>query len=170
MSDKPRRTGRFAVTLAVACLGLAGCSPGTDQERASTASFPTAATLGEQELLSVSDYLAREPYASADRKTGERLLMQCRACHAIKDGSSHRLGPDLYGLFGRQAGSLDDYGYTAALREADFVWTPRALNAWLAMPSRFLPGNAMAFGGIFKEGDRDALIASLLLQSSGDAR
>jgi cytochrome c len=48
------------------------------------------------------------------------------------------------------------------MRNADFVWTPAALNAWLAQPGRFLPGNRMTFAGVLKQSDRDDLIAYLL--------
>ncbi|NNF41188.1 MAG: hypothetical protein HKN64_07395 [Woeseiaceae bacterium] len=46
--------------------------------------------------------------------------------------------------------------------DADFVWTPRALDAWLAQPGRFLPGNRMSFAGLMQQSQRDDLIAYLL--------
>ena len=72
------------------------------------------------------------------------------------------IGPALYGFFGREVGSRSGFEYSAAMRNADFVWTPEALNAWLAQPGRFLPGNRMTFAGVFRQGDRDDLIAYLL--------
>ena len=48
------------------------------------------------------------------------------------------------------------------MRDADFIWTPEALNAWLAQPGRFLPGNRMTFAGVLRQSDRDDLIAYLL--------
>jgi cytochrome c len=48
------------------------------------------------------------------------------------------------------------------MRNANFVWTPEALNAWLAQPGRFLPGNRMTFAGVFQQDDRNNLIAYLL--------
>jgi cytochrome c len=48
------------------------------------------------------------------------------------------------------------------MREISLTWTPAALDAWLANPARFLPGNRMAFAGISDEEDRNALIAYLL--------
>lgn len=80
------------------------------------------------------------------------------------------IGPNLYGLFGRPAGTAPGFPYSRALAEADFVWTPRALDAWLAEPARFLPGNAMAYPALASPGDRAALIASLLRQTSRDGR
>ena len=77
------------------------------------------------------------------------------------------IGPSLFGFFGTTAGSRDDFHYSPVLREADFSWTPRALDAWLAQPGRFLPGNRMVFAGVHRPGDRDDLIAYLLHVTSG---
>jgi len=55
------------------------------------------------------------------------------------------------------------------MQAADFVWTPRALDAWLAQPGRFLPGNRMTFGGIFGQRDRDDLIAYLLVKTNAES-
>jgi len=72
------------------------------------------------------------------------------------------IGPALHGFFGREVGSRSGFEYSAVMRNADFVWTPAALNAWLAQPGRFLPGNRMTFAGVLKQSDRDDLIAYLL--------
>ncbi|MGB5630702.1 MAG: hypothetical protein WBM57_15145, partial [Woeseiaceae bacterium] len=59
-------------------------------------------------------------------------------------------------------GKRDGFEYSDAMRNADFVWTPEALNAWLAQPGRFLPGNRMTFAGVLQQEDRNDLIAYLL--------
>lgn len=122
----------------------------------------TAGTLGAQVVLPTSDYLKLPEYESADRDSGKRLILQCRACHSVAPGAPSMSGPNLYGMFGRTAGALDGYPYSRALSEADFVWTPEALDAWLAEPMRFLPGNRMAYPGLRQQEDRDAVIAELL--------
>jgi cytochrome c len=78
------------------------------------------------------------------------------------------LGPKLYGMFGARAGSRDDYEYSRVLAEANFTWTPRALEAWLSAPARFLPGNRMSFAGVRDERDRADLVAYLLTATSGE--
>jgi len=76
------------------------------------------------------------------------------------------IGPALHGFFGTQAGSRDGFEYSPVLTEAAFSWTPRALDAWLAQPGRFLPGNRMTFAGVLRESDRNDLIAYLLQATS----
>ena len=124
--------------------------------------LPTAATLGEQAVLSAAEYAATAPYATADIANGERHAQICRACHTFAAGGINTIGPNLHGFFGNEAGAVEGFDYSRALQDANFVWTPRALDAWLAQPGRFLPGNRMTFAGVFDAGDRNDLIAYLL--------
>ena len=78
------------------------------------------------------------------------------------------IGPNLFGFFGNEAAAVEGFDYSQALSEADFTWTPRALDAWLAEPSRFLPGNRMTFAGVSGESDRANLIAYLLVATEGN--
>ena len=150
-----------AVALAAA---TAGCDRKSDEPgtESGTAPLPTAATLGDQDVRAAAEYLATEPYASANRTRGKGQAQICRACHSLEQGGSNMIGPALHGFFGRQVGSRDGFEYSAVMRNADFVWTPAALNAWLAQPGQFLPGNRMTFAGVLRQGDRDDLIAYLL--------
>lgn len=132
------------------------------------APFPTAATLGEQVVLPAAEYLKIEPYASANRSTGERQAVLCKACHSLDKGGPNMIGPALYGFIGRDAGTREGFEYSAAMRNADFVWTPAALDAWLAQPGRFLPGNRMTFAGVPDRQDRANLIAFLIETTTTD--
>ena len=143
---------------------IAGCSgeSGTSSRDNTKPPALTAATLGEQSVLTIAEYLAAAPYVDADRGKGERQAQICKACHSLDKGGRNTIGPNLYGFFGSPAAAVDGFDYSAALRESEFVWTPRALDAWLAQPSRFLPGNRMTFAGVPKAEDRANLIAYLL--------
>ena len=77
------------------------------------------------------------------------------------------IGPNLFGFFGKKVGSGERYSYSPALQEAEFIWTPRALDAWLERPARFLPGNRMSYPGVTSASDRADLIAYLLEAMSG---
>lgn len=150
------------VTVVLAACGGAGDGAGDETPGPASAPPLTAATLGEQQILANAAYLAEPPYADADRSRGERQAQMCLACHSLESGGRNMLGPALHGFFGRQVGAVGDFSYSPAVSEADFVWTPRALDAWLREPARFLPGNRMTFPGVADAGDRNALIAYLL--------
>ena len=62
----------------------------------------------------------------------------CRTCHTIKEGDN-RLGPNLHNIIGRKAGSLPNYGYSSAMKGADFVWTRRSSIASSRNPMRLCP-------------------------------
>ena len=158
--------GNLAVTLVIASWIAAGCSDDSATSGDGAAEALTAATLGEQSVMTAAEYLAQPPYAAADRDNGQRLAQMCKACHTVGRGGVHMIGPNLFGFFGKPAGSAERYAYSAALQEADFAWTPRALDAWLARPARFLPGNRMSFPGVSSASDRADVIAYLLEATS----
>jgi cytochrome c len=63
----------------------------------------------------------------------------CRPCHTIKNGDN-RLGPNLYKIIGRKAGSLPDYDYSSAVKSAGFVWDEEKLDHFIASPDKVVPG------------------------------
>lgn len=103
-----------------------------------------------------------------DYDNGERQAELCRACHSFENGGINMIGPNLFGFFGRTVGTVANFEYSKAVLDADFVWTPRALDAWLAAPGQFLPGNRMTFAGVRDDGDRSDLIAYLLRVTEDD--
>lgn len=99
--------------------------------------------------------------SAGDAVKGKRLFNRCRACHNLTATARTRIGPNLDSLFGRKAGAAEGFKYSKALQEADFDWSEKALDSWLAQPRKFLPGNKMAFAGLRKEQDRKDLMAYL---------
>ena len=155
--------------LLLASAGLMSACGGDSAPPSAAGEAPlTAATLGEQSVLAPTEYLAQAPYAAADRANGQRLVQMCTTCHTLGPGGVHMIGPNLYGFFGRAAGAAERFSYSAAFEEADFVWTPRALDAWLASPARFLPGNRMSYPGVSSASDRADIIAYLLETTGGE--
>ncbi len=153
----------------IACLALgmiSACGGPRDSDSGENSTVVTAATLGPQTVRAAAEYLAQPPYANASKTLGDRYLMQCRACHTLDAGGAHMLGPNLHNIIGRRAGTVPGFRYSKALSEADIVWTPRAIDAWLAEPRRFLPGNQMVYAGVRDAEDRTALIASLMRETS----
>jgi cytochrome c len=85
----------------------------------------------------------------------------CRTCHTTKEGDN-RLGPHLYKIIGRKAGSLPNYGYSSAMKRADFVWNEAKLNRFIANPHEIVPGNGMKpYGGLASADDRAKILAFL---------
>lgn len=66
----------------------------------------------------------------------------CRTCHSLNEGD-HRLGPSLFEMIGRKAGSLDGYRYSSAFTNSDLIWDNDTMDAFLADPDLVIPGNNM---------------------------
>ena len=105
------------------------------------------------------------PYNTADYARGRRTWKLCQSCHLTAEGAGSLVGPNLYGLFGREAGTAEGFSYSDPLKEADFIWTPEQVDHWLENPRTFLVGNRMSFSGIRKPEDRLAVIAYLMTQT-----
>ena len=95
-----------------------------------------------------------------DPEKGKRIFRLCAGCHSLKPGEI-RVGPPLAGLLGRKAGSVQDFRYSMALKNATVVWDEKTLDAWLANPRKFVPGNRMPFRGLKKSENRADVIAFL---------
>jgi nitrite reductase (NO-forming) len=98
--------------------------------------------------------------AEADDATaaGEKVFRKCQACHSI-DAGANKVGPSLAGVVGRKAGALPDYLYSSALQQSEVVWDEASLDAFLAAPSKFVPGTKMTFVGLKQAEDRASVIA-----------
>ena len=104
------------------------------------------------------------PVQAQDATMGEQLFSRCTVCHDVGPGAVNRVGPELNGIVGRQAGSLPGYRYSEALKQAGaagLVWTPEALAGYLASPRDFMHGVAMAFRGFKSDADIADVVAYL---------
>jgi len=109
--------------------------------------------------------LALSPaHAAGDADKGEKVFKKCAACHAVGDGAKHKVGPELNDLFGRTAGSLEDYKYSNAMKDAGaggLVWNEETLTTYLTKPKDMINGTKMAFAGLKKEKDIENVLAYL---------
>jgi cytochrome c2 len=103
---------------------------------------------------------------TTDTGRGEILSYACQACHTLGEGQDHQIGPNLFEVFGRTAGSSPGFDYSIALGESGIVWSESELDAWLADPAGYLPGTTMAFTGYRDASDRSALIDYLVSATS----
>ena len=92
----------------------------------------------------------------------------CRTCHVTREGD-HRLGPSLFGVVGREAGSAPGYGYSSAMADADLIWDEASLDRFIENPNAVVPGNNMKpFSGVGSADERAKIIAHLKAESDGE--
>ena len=98
--------------------------------------------------------------AEGDAEKGEKLFGRCKVCHVLEPGG-RKLGPTLYGIMGRKAGSVEGFRYSPALANSGIIWSEETLSGYLENPRGYIPGNRMAFPGLRDAADRENLIAFL---------
>ena len=91
---------------------------------------------------------------------GERQFKRkCSICHTLTEGSARKAGPSLYGLYGRRAGTVQDYTYSETLNSSEIIWSPETINALFDEgPDHYIPGTKMPMQRITQQSDRDDLI------------
>jgi cytochrome c len=119
----------------------------------------TSGVMAEREL-------SMEVLRSADYLKGKQSFQsRCSACHTLADDSGDIAGPNLWGVFDRIAGSKSPFTYSETLRAADFQWSPERLDAWLADPKGYLPGNIMGIPEAVPEEERTNIISFMLIET-----
>jgi len=108
----------------------------------------------------VISLLFAAPAVAQDAALGQRLFIQCRACHSMAPGE-HKVGPSLHGVVGKPAASTPGFAFSPALKNARLAWDDATLDRFLARPAAAAPGNKMAFAGVADPGRRAAIIAYL---------
>ena len=88
------------------------------------------------------------PAIKGNAEAGKAAFRKCASCHQVGPSARAGFGPKLSGVIGRKAGATIDYRYSAAMKNANIVWTEQNLAAFLKAPSDFIPGNNMRFWGI----------------------
>jgi len=101
-----------------------------------------------QFLMGFCALLVANTAAAADADFGQRLFDRCLPCHTVAEGAPHSLGPNLFGVVDRMAGTAEGYVYSPAMANAGITWTPENLARFLkdlngSSPDSFVPGNRM---------------------------
>ena len=99
--------------------------------------------------------------SAADAEAGKTVFNKCKACHQIGEGAKNAVGPNLTGVIGRKAGSVEGINYSEAMKNSGLTWDEATLKEYLADPKKKVPGNKMVFMGIKDPADEDNLIEFL---------
>ncbi len=157
---------------AMILVGLSACGGG-DKAADTTATDTTTAeaTAPAAETTAAADETASAgamapaatvTYASltGDATKGEKTFAVCKTCHVAEKGVN-RVGPSLWGVVGRQSGSIEGFKYSPANKNSGIVWTEEELFKYLEAPQKTIPGTYMSYGGMKDPQGRADIIAYL---------
>jgi cytochrome c len=157
---------------AIAATGflLAGCGPSGGSASNVTVGTESAPTTPAPVLTDAQKkaLVAQLPaaYQAADLSNGEARFAVCRSCHTTSQGGDDMTGPNLWGIFGRKAGSKASFTYSDDLKNAGWTWDADRINQWITNPRAVLAGTKMTFVGIPDANDRRDVVAFLKTQTS----
>jgi cytochrome c len=113
-------------------------------------------------VLSAALLLLGSGYALAqDAAAGEKVFMQCKACHQIGENAKNAVGPVLNGVIGRHSGSVEGYNYSPANKNSGLTWDEATFRDYIKDPRAKVPGTKMIYAGVKDEQKVSDLIAYL---------
>ena len=149
----------------LALLALMACGKSSTQpastaapEATSEASAPPTLTDAQKKAL-LADLPAA--YQSADLDNGQAKFAICKTCHTVAQGAGAMTGPNLYGLFGRKAGTSPGFAYSDGLKALGVTWDADKISQWIANPRAMVSGTKMTYIGLENAKDRSDVVAYL---------
>jgi len=130
------------------------------EAKSPTTQTPTTSTISTTKPIETS---AKEP---TPEQRGAKLFKRCRSCHTLEENGRNKVGPNLWGMYGAKAGTKEAYAYSKAMLESGIIWDETTVDAYLKKPAKFLPRTKMAFIGLKKQEDRDAIQTYLKAKTS----
>jgi cytochrome c len=154
---------RPTIPAILALLALTACSKPSTQtasapEAASEAAPPPTLTNAQKKAL-----LAQLPaaYQSADLDNGQAKFAICKTCHTVVQGGGVMTGPNLYGVFGRKAGTSPGYAYSDGMKALGVTWDADKISQWIANPRAMVSATKMTYIGMENPKDRTDVVAYL---------
>ena len=105
-------------------------------------------------------------FASTNADDGAKVFKKCAACHSIAEGGANKIGPALWGVIGRKAGSVPNYKYSKAMAAYSKNWSFEEMNGFLIKPKDWIKGTKMSFAGLKNAKDRASVILYMNKNSS----
>ena len=159
------RAGLSIVVSLGTVLALSACSkssgsagteaPGPDAPPISASAPPTDAA--KKAILATLP----AAYQAADLENGQAKFALCKSCHTATPGGESAVGPNLYGVFGRKAGSLPGFTYSDGVKALGFAWDADKIAQWISNPRAMVPGTKMTYAGMENPRDRSDVVAYL---------
>jgi cytochrome c len=112
-------------------------------------------------ILAAAFLMSSSSVNAQDAAAGEKVFNKCRACHQIGEGAKNLVGPQMNGLIGRKAGSVEGYNYSEANKNSGFTWDEATFREYIKDPKAKMPGTKMAYMGLKQETEIDSIIAYL---------
>jgi len=105
--------------------------------------------------------LAASSGQAQDAAAGEKIFVQCKACHQIGENAKNAVGPVLNGIIGRKAGIFEGYSYSDANKNSGITWDEATFREYIKDPKAKIPGTKMTFPGVKDPKQIDDLVAYL---------
>ena len=118
----------------------------------------TSTTSAEESSASSESGDIMALFASTNAAEGAKIFKKCAACHSITEGGANKIGPALWGVLGRPAGTVPGYKYSKAMAAHGKNWSFEEMNGFLIKPKDWIKGTKMSFAGLKKAKDRASVI------------
>lgn len=147
---------------AIETTSVADASPSPHSDATMPAADAAAPAADAAVVPAAATTAAGEDYAAftGDADAGKKVFVKCLACHSVVEGQN-KVGPSLYGIVGRSAGSIPGFNYSAANKNSGITWTEDVMFAYLKAPQQYIKGTKMVFPGLPSGQDRADVIAYL---------
>ncbi len=155
----------------IAALLLAACGKSSPDANGAPVADSGASTAAAPTDAQKKAILATLPaaYQGADLANGQAKFALCQSCHTVAEGQTAMVGPNLWGVFGRKAGSAPGFTYSDGMKAMDVTWDATTIDKWISNPRAMNPGTKMSYLGMENPKDRIDVVAYLKVVTTAPA-